>query len=712
MTTPRTGLLPAVNVSTADEHNFVCACVDSPAGMCANHLLQQQHQQNAPTSLFSARRQDLFPLPSVPSSPHDRRPRSGRGRQRRSRREFLRRRTNDAIRAVNWLWAPGLHCNITRAATGPQLAAIGYIASLVRQAHRRGVFPSPEGADSADHPDTTSFFYQGPVKPDFILLRAKRAALPPAGTGATVDVLQHLPRALADRLRSPKGGLLRETIPRDEIDSIPIVFGVAAGEYGPLIRRMHDSNMLVFFEADWKPQLVINGLFGVYKDNDVDRVILDGRRGNLCYLDPDPVELPNPGVFGELILPQGGQLFVGTSDSDNMFHRLRLPSWMHQYFALPGVSSKAAGLPGPDRLVYPALQSCPMGFSWAVVIAQSVHVALLDQTPGHDIASRVRRGGPVVIGSAMHAAYIDDYTALGTDCAAVRANLWAAADKQRAAGLPPKSSKFVPPDPEDPSPVHSLGLAFGRDGYVRPIADNTRAALLATLGVLRLGYCTGLYLHRILGMWTWNALLCRCALSTMFLCYGFISRHGRRRGYLPRGVRAELEALVGLVPLLSVNLGSPIASRIYATDASNWGGGVCYLDIKDSDVLTIYDAMDGSSAPEYLLRLLEQQAWATAVSAPWRHVQHINELEGQACLLGVQHLLRSRRFWGRRVVFVSDSRVMVGALRKGRSSSWGINRVCRRVAALQLATGILPAWLWCPTDVNPSDKPSRRSRRG
>lgn len=696
------GLHPAVNGCTAGVLSPSHAS-SSPAGSSVSTPTP------ASTPVFTARRQDLFPLPPVPPpAPHDHHVRGGRARQRRRRREFLRQRTNDAIAALNWLWASGLLRDPNRAATAPQLAAIDYISSLVRQAYRRGVFPTLGELSTVVTPGTTSSFYQGPLKPDFLLLRADRAALPPPGTGATVDVLDHLPSSLADRLRSPTGGLLRESLPLEEINAIPVVFGVQPGEYGPLVRRMDRSGLLVFFES--KEDIVINGLFGVHKDRDHDRVILDGRRGNMCFQDPDPVELPNPGVFGELILPQGQQLFVGTSDSDNMFHRLRLPSWMWRFFALPGVSSRAAGLPGPDRIVYPALQSCPMGFSWAVVIAQSVHVSLLDQTPGHQIATRLRRGGPIVIGPAMHAAYIDDYTALGTDYKLVRDNLFAAADVQRQGGLPPKPSKFQPPEPEDPAPVHSLGLAFGRDGLVRPIAENTRGALLATYAILRRGACTGLQLHRVLGMWTWNALLCRCALSTMFACYGFIARTGRRRGFLPRGVRQELQALIGLVPLLSVSLGSPISSRVYATDASFWGAGVCYEDIGEHGVLNALEAASGSLAPECLLRALVDRPWTTAVSSPWGRRQHINELEGQASLLGLQHLLRTQGFWGRRVVFVSDSRVIVGALRKGRSSSWGVNRVCRRMAALQLATGVLPTWLWCPTDVNPADNPSRHRR--
>jgi len=524
-----------------------------------------------------------------------------------------------------------------------------------------------------------------------------------------MPVIDHLPPDLADKLRSPEGGLLRPDIPWDEINSIPVVFGVQPGQYVPLVCRMMSSTMLTFFEEEEKDGLIINGIFGVPKDEAVDRFILDARRGNMAYTDPDPVLLANPGIFGELILPQGEQLYVACSDADNMFHRLRLPEWMHRFFALPPVSSAAIGLPGPDRQVYPALKSCPMGFSWAVVLAQAVHLTILDGVPGTSASTRIQKGGPCVIGPSSHAAYIDDYTGLGTDCELVNAHLQDVTVASADAGLPPKASKVKPAVPADPKPVDSLGLAFSRDGTVRPIPDNTRATIAATRHLLQVGACSGRALHRLLGSWTWNCLLCRPALSAMFSVYGFIGRFEHRRARLTPAVRQELAALVGLAPLLSVDLGSPVAERAYATDASFWGAGVCYKDIGAA-------AMDSMSttglpdAPAPLLECLSAGQWTTAISRPWNELQHINELEGRACVLGLRHLLRSQQLWGHRVIFACDSNVMVGALRKGRSSSWPINRVCRQAAAIRLSTGVLPTWYWCPTGINPADFPSRHRR--
>lgn len=146
------------------------------------------------------------------------------------------------------------------------------------------------------------------------------------------------------------------------------------------------------------PPLVINGLFAVPKDADAQRFIVDMRPGNACFKPPETVLIANPGVISELHLPPGATLYVATADADNMYHRLRPPTWLQDFMGLPPVDSVSVGLPGPSRTVYPVLTSCPMGFSWAVLLAQSIHERLLDQLPDHGPLHRIAPGGgPTVI---------------------------------------------------------------------------------------------------------------------------------------------------------------------------------------------------------------------------------------------------------------------------------------------------------------------------
>ena len=59
-----------------------------------------------------------------------------------------------------------------------------------------------------------------------------------------------------------------------------------------------------------------------------------------------------------------------------------------------------------------------------------------------------------------------------------------------------------------------------------------------------------------------------------------------------------------------------------------------------------------------------------------------------------------------------DSQVAIAVLAKGRSSSWKLNQVLRRVGALTVAAGFAPAYGYCMSEWNPSDVPSRRWENG
>ena len=63
---------------------------------------------------------------------------------------------------------------------------------------------------------------------------------------------------------------------------------------------------------------------------------------------------------------------------------------------------------------------------------------------------------------------------------------------------------------------------------------------------------------------------------------------------------------------------------------------------------------------------------------------HINVLEGEAFLIWLRWVLRSRRRHCSRLVVLVDSAVWLGAAAKGRSSTQ-LNRLLRKAAALELA---------------------------
>ena len=625
---------------------------------------------------------------------------------------FLWSRQCDAVRSLNWLYCPGLQDHLWPSRPSPpQARVLHQLHQSVLQACRRGVYPNPREAQEDHLPPLSTYYTAQPSLSTYVPLYADRVSLPPPGTGASVDMLPLLPPRLAELFGSPDN-LVQMPSPA-ELRAVPAYMGVADGEYAPFCRRLAECNMCLFRDS---PPLVTNGVFAVPKGSDAQRFIVDMRPGNACFKPPDSVLLANPGVISELHLPPGATLYVATADADNMYHRLRPPAWLQDYLGLPPVSSLSVGLPGPARTVYPVLTSCPMGFNWAVLLAQSIHESLLDQLPGHGSAQRISPGGHTVIGPADHLAYIDDYSAIGTDLQLVNRHHAAALAALAAGGLPPKPSKsFVAlPQTADSRPAESLGMEFWHTGAVRPLTSNTRALILHTHRMLQRGYATGKQMEQLLGSWTWNSLLRRPVLSVFCAVYTFARRHRehRRPRALPPRVQAELRAALGLIPLLHADLAAPFADRVYATDASNWGAGVCYANASgrwDPDtVIRAGSAVVGEAGT--VIATVPEFEWRTAVSSAWGTARHINRLEGQAAVMGLRHAARSPKLWGTRVTFLLDSSVMIGALRKGRSSSWELNQVCRRAAAMQFATGLRPLWTWCPTAVNPADRPSRRRR--
>jgi hypothetical protein len=97
------------------------------------------------------------------------------------------------------------------------------------------------------------------------------------------------------------------------------------------------------------------------------------------------------------------------------------------------------------------------------------------------------------------------------------------------------------------------------------------------------------------------------------------------------------------------------------------------------------------------------------MSQPWkRKGEHINVLELRTVLLAIKWMLSYRDSIERRLLLISDSTVVIGSLRKGRSSSFALLVKLRSLAAMLLAAGVQISVEWCPSEFNPADEPSRR----
>ncbi len=90
---------------------------------------------------------------------------------------------------------------------------------------------------------------------------------------------------------------------------------------------------------------------------------------------------------------------------------------------------------------------------------------------------------------------------------------------------------------------------------------------------------------------------------------------------------------------------------------------------------------------------------------------HVNLEEARALIQYVQWILRTRRHFGHRLVVLLDSKVAIGAVTKGRSSSLPLNRLLRRLAALCFVGGLVLHCVFVPTSHNLADWPSRGAQQ-
>lgn len=247
--------------------------------------------------------------------------------------------------------------------------------------------------------------YSDPIH-SAVPLVASQVSLPSvAGTARLLDLL---PPYLVDLYSSPT--LLMRPVPA-RCKARPGVLCDSRSEYIQLIRRLSDLAMVSF-----KPAVhVVNGIFAVRKDADTLRLIIDARRANAIFAEPDHVDLPTPDLLARLQAPSGCPVFAAKVDLDNFYHRILLPEWMRSYFGLPPVWSSELGLPGEPRQLFPCCTTLPMGWSHSVFVAQACHEHLLTTRTLLRPQDRVSSTSDLLLDRPRHLAYIDDLVLVGTD---------------------------------------------------------------------------------------------------------------------------------------------------------------------------------------------------------------------------------------------------------------------------------------------------------
>ena len=110
--------------------------------------------------------------------------------------------------------------------------------------------------------------------------------------------------------------------------------------------------------------------------------------------------------------------------------------------------------------------------------------------------------------------------------------------------------------------------------------------------------------------------------------------------------------------------------------------------------------------PQSLVDTLMKHQWVETESCSFAKKKHINLLELEMLRKEIVDRVNTDR-GGCRIVNLCDSRVVVGAFAKGRSSSAQMNHRLRACMPWLLAGDVSVTNLWVDTHHNPADYPSR-----
>jgi hypothetical protein len=577
---------------------------------------------------------------------------------------------------------------------------------------------------------------------------ASKLSLPTARP--TIPVLDRVRPAVAARYADVANVLvpehLRQPAPRTTVHA-------SREQYLETIRKLYALGLVEFTQ---RPK-AINGLFAVKKDGDQQRLILDARPANVCFVEPPSPRLPTPAEVSNLRTDDAVPIYAAKVDLRCFFQQLLLPASYRPYFCLPAVTFAELGLTGPGGDWFPMMTTVPMGWSHSVFLAQDAHEYSIESKVGFDRSKQiVASNADVFLRDYKWLVYVDDLVLIGHDPGLLRRlqdSYIEAIDFIVHAG------KVVRPCRH----AEILGLELDGVEHTFGLAPRKLERLrLETTALLSNSSATGREVAALVGAWIWASLVCRPALSLLSTVFRFARVADARRFEIWPSVRRELAQIAALAPLLVTRLAAPFSSFVLATDASSVGQGLvrARAPVPAIESAATWQGRHSLPLPEQKLSsqlppqqqpqqlllppvpggqqqsqqsLLQQQQpkppelrsmrgpaaaaivpwvrslnWRTLVASAWRSPAHINTLELQAVLTAFRWSLSLPGSIDHRFLLLCDSSVVAAALAKGRSSAPSLQRHLQRFAALTLASGIRFCPVWLASESNPADEASRR----
>ena len=352
------------------------------------------------------------------------------------------------------------------------------------------------------------------------------------------------------------------------------------------------------------------GIFAVVKKVKDDgsyeqRLIFDMCRGNQFWVRPPWTPLGGPSALAWLDFSRcAGSFEVAAGDVPDYYHRLEVPEECSEWFCLEGLSPKELrehlAKEGVDCDLSGAgvgLRTVPMGWSWAVFLAQAALRDLTFDARGGPLREEraLVEGAPVPSlpgpSGIVHSEYIDDFTVIGIVAVGsegqVKEVYEGGAKEIKAAGLDLHKENFG-----NSSLV--LGHMLGPGPTARPPAGKVWILIAATRELLSMKAVRASWVESIVGIYSWYFLLCRGCFSIFARVYGWTQENRDNKSLieLPILAKAELETAARVVPFIVVDLAAPWHEIAQMTDASEEGGAVVETKASHSEL-----AEEGRWAP-------------------------------------------------------------------------------------------------------------------
>ena len=394
-----------------------------------------------------------------------------------------------------------------------------------------------------------------------------------------------------------------------------------------LFKKWDDVHSFRLLDSSCSERLYRCGLFAVYKNSEKDRQILNPipENGRSMKMNHSTLSLSHGSLLCGIYLEEDKDLIIGADDLEDFYHCFVVSSehahrnHIHGVFPAEifrGWNCWDEQLSG--KHVVGCFSTLAMGTGFAVEVAQHTHSVLLQRAGCLSNDQWIQYRKELPRGDTFQLLCIDDYGVLqkvprGMPAASHQAKredhrlLNLANNAYNSVGLRSSSKKAV----RDSYKCTLLGGEVdGRLGLVN--APRLRILMLCrlTLQLVSIGYATKQLLETIIGSWIFVLMFRRPLLSLLSDVFHEGGSLGQREIFqLSTGSKQELLLLCVVAPFAYTNLRASPINKVFCSDASMAGGGVCVAPVSESVTLELcraaeqrgfYTRIDGSVLGSYM----------------------------------------------------------------------------------------------------------------